>query len=424
MSSAGRRLLSSIVYSGDAHRYITMALTPDLFRESELVLFNAINNHVMQYGVIPAPETIHDLLPDDAGPLVEVPEPPDFYLHEVEARYLHTTLSMLVSQSRELLVEKKADEAFSLITKHLTDLYASKRRRHLFDFRDAYELVLSEYKLAMAGGSPTTLLFGWPTLDEMTGGLREGDFCSYTGRPAAGKTFQLLYTAIQSWVTGTTPLFISMEMNTTIIVQRLAAMATGVNLTKLLKAEMTNEKFALMKAGLKVVGEQDHPLWIVDGNLATKVEDIVFMCHQLKPTSVFVDGAYLLRHKDSRMNKWDKIATNAEMLKQVVATDLGMPVVASYQLNREVTKKKSADKKGVEDIYGSDAIGQLSTVSLGLFQEEGVETLKGREVTILKGRNGEAGKFKINWDFDNMDFSEVLPPSDGQEDGNLLAYAG
>ena len=420
MSTVGRRLLSSIVYSGSLSQYIRMGLSKELFRETELDLYVAIEKHLSKYGSIPKADTVADMAGLGMG-LVEASEPPEFYLDEVERRYLHTQLTMAVAKTHDLLVDKKDDKAFEVVNATLSNLYTFKHRQHLFDFRDAFQLIKDEIKVAKSGGPEASLMFGWPSLDKLTGGLRAGDFCSYTGRPAAGKTFQLLYTAIESWKKGGVPLFISMEMNTTIVVQRLAAMHLGYSLTKLIKGEVTTAKWGEIQPKLKLLGTKEHPLWVVDGNLTTKMEDVLFLCRQLNPSSVFIDGAYLLRHSNPRLNKWDKMTDNAEMLKQQIATDIGIPVVASYQLNREVTKKKKEDKKGVEDIYGTDAIGQLSTVSLGLFQEEGVETMREREVTILKGRNGEVGKFKINWDFDKMDFSEVSTgkSKDAEDDSSM-----
>jgi hypothetical protein len=56
----------------------------------------------------------------------------------------------------------------------------------------------------------------------------------------------------------------------------------------------------------------------------------------------------------------------------------------------------------------ADAIGQVSSLVLGLFEDDTVETLKRRNVKVLKGRNGETGSFITNWDFIGMNFSEVV----------------
>jgi hypothetical protein len=50
----------------------------------------------------------------------------------------------------------------------------------------------------------------------------------------------------------------------------------------------------------------------------------------------------------------------------------------------------------------------VSSIVLGLYEEESVETVQSRVIEILKGRKGEVGRFRTRWDFHKMDFSEVL----------------
>jgi hypothetical protein len=45
-----------------------------------------------------------------------------------------------------------------------------------------------------------------------------------------------------------------------------------------------------------------------------------------------------------------------------------------------------------------------------MFQEDSPETIERREIRVLKGRNGETGKFSIRWDFLKMDFEQCDPP--------------
>jgi hypothetical protein len=96
-----------------------------------------------------------------------------------------------------------------------------------------------------------------------------------------------------------------------------------------------------------------------------------------------------------------------ELMKQELAALA--PVVVSWQFSRDAAKKnkKKGEKAGLEDIGYTDAIGQVSSLVLGLFEEESVETIKQRKIEILKGRNGEIGSFITRWDFNKMDFSEI-----------------
>lgn len=409
----GRQLLSSLVYSGSVQTYMKMALEPHLFKDSEGLLFDYITTHMSKYGTIPKQETIEDI-PAFEDALVAAPEPPEFYLDGVEKRFLHNALKAAVQETSLLLTSKQAEPALESLMKSVSILFQKKQRKNLVDFRNAEEIIKEAYHLQKTMGNEVSMPFGWESLDAMSGGMRPGDFVTFVGRPQAGKTFKLLYTAHNAWLKGRVPLFISMEMLTTVITQRLTAMHTHKKLTDIMKAELSTKGATAMMMDLHKLKKAELPFWVVDGSLIHTVDDILMLCHQLKPSAVFVDGAYLLNHPDKRLSKWDKQADNARQLKQRIATDLGIPVIGSYQLTKGSVKAKKAKggkevSDGMEDVYGSDEMAQLSTVMLGLFDhEDEIEKKKKRVVKILKGRNGETGEFTINWDFSAaMNFTEV-----------------
>lgn len=428
MSSIGRQLLSSLVYTGSIQDFMGMALEPHLFKDGESVLFDFIVGHVSKFGAIPKQETIEDVQAlEDA--LTPAPEPPAFYLEGVEKRYLHNALKATIQEATSLLTVKNSLPALDVLMKSVSELYRKRQRKNLSDFRDAAKIIKQAYLVQKTMGNEVSLPFGWETFDAMSGGARAGDFITFVGRPSAGKTFKLLYAAHHAWKAGRVPLFISMEMLSLIINQRITSIETKKDLKQLIKAELSTAALKEMMAQLVKLKDVDHPLWVVDGSLVRGVDDIIMLCHQLKPSAIYLDGAYLLGHPDKRMGKWEKQAENARDLKQRVATDLGIPVIASYQLSKASTKAKKNTKgkapaqDGMEDVYGSDEMAQLSTVMLGLFDNEAdIEKKKQRVVKILKGRNGESGEFTINWDFGtNMNFTEILPekPEEMQ-----MAYMG
>lgn len=423
MSTAGRKLLSSLVHTGDLQAYIKMGLQPYLFKETEGDLFFLIRSHISKYGKIPKQSTIEEVAGfEDA--IVDAPEPPKFYLDELERRHLHNTLKSTVQEASMLLTTKHAEAALDVLLKATGIVMARQRRNSLYDFREAESIIHQAYVAQKTMGNEMGLPYGWEYLDEMSGGARAGDFVTFVGRPQAGKTFKMLYTAHHAWKAGRVPLFASLEMMALIITQRLVALHSKKKLTDLMKAELSTKAFNAMMNDLHALQHKPNPLWVVDGNMANTVDDLVMFCHQLNPSALYVDGAYLLDHPDKKMSKWDKQAENARLLKQKVATDLGIPVIASYQLSKSSAKDKKKSKHGqadgMEDVYGSDEMAQLSSVMLGLFDnEDSIEAKKTRRVKLLKGRNGETGEFVINWDFSTkMDFSQhkTEKPEDVQMD--------
>lgn len=408
MSTVGKRLLSAVVASADTELLISLQLFPELFREGEVPLYEFIVEHVSTHGSIPHQDTVESKLGDI---LTEVLEPASYYMAEVTKRYLHTKLKVATLALQDQLQASNPEAALTLVTDLVTELYATKHRQRMFDFRDAADLVYAEYMKKHTMAEETGIMLGWPSIDNVSSGLQPGDYCTVNGRPAAGKTMALLKCALHPWQKGlSAPLFVSMEMGMPIIRSRLASMDAKKALTHVMKGTLSSKGFTLMMTKLEENKAMPKPFWVVDGNLTSTADDIIRIARQTKPSAVYIDGAYLLRHPNQKMNKFERMGENAERLKTTLAGDLGIPVMASYQLNREVMKKnkKAGEEPGVEDIYGNDAMGQLSTLALGFFEAESIETLKRRKCTIMKGRNGEVGEFFTNWNFVSMDFDEII----------------
>jgi replicative DNA helicase len=216
----------------------------------------------------------------------------------------------------------------------------------------------------------------------------------------------LLYSALWHWVRQQgVPLFVSMEMNPQLIQERLASMQTHIPLSLIKNGDLDTFRLKKLKGSLKALAKMPQPFHIVDGNLTATVDDLYVLARQLKPSCVYVDGAYLLRLEKSR-DRFTRAADNCEALKSRLASELGIPVITSWQFNRN-HEKQSKGKASLTDIGYSDAVGQISSICLGLTENDSVETIAKRKVDIMKGRSGETGTFYLKWDFNSMDFGEV-----------------
>jgi len=84
------------------------------------------------------------------------------------------------------------------------------------------------------------------------------------------------------------------------------------------------------------------------------------------------------------------------------------PTTVSWQFAKTASKKKKGEAVTGDDVGYSDAIYQVSSLLTGIFQPETVETIHQRVHEILKGRKGQVGRYTTRWDFQNMDFSEIM----------------
>jgi replicative DNA helicase len=422
--SAGKLFLSALIADGSVPAFVGYGRIDYLFKASETPVYEFIREFVKDYYEFPTPETIEahtgETLPSPS-------EPVPYYYDLMLMRHIDNSLRMSMKEVQELLMPGSKDpmKALQVMTKAVMDLAAQKGLRQVVDFREAFDIVWGDFlaKWQTPDAKPG-LSFGWPTLDGMAGGLGRGDVLSFLGRPAAGKTWMMLHTALHGWALAAgkhnpdydqSRLFISMEMDILPIEQRLAAMHTHIPVKELKTGGLTTKQSTRLKAGLKEIKGYGAPFWVVNGNLAATVEDIWLLARQLNPGAIFIDGGYLLKHPHER-DRYKRVAENAELIKSELAPLA--PVVVSWQFAKTASKKnaKKGEKVTMDDIGYSDVIAQVSSLAVGFFEEESVSTLVRRRGDILKGRNGEVGSFLTNWNFKAMDFSEVKE----QELGELV----
>lgn len=425
----GSKLLLSLIDSekNGFTAFIDLQLDANMFRGSEEDLYAFVRGHVSGYGVLPKRKTVQEWAEDNKTTIPtkkSLVEPSEYYYEEMRRRNLRLSLKTTLQEAAETVNEDAPFDALSNLTTSIVELANQTRKNQLLNFSQRGKAVIkAEMAKVGSGYNNPALKFGWPTFDNMAGGLTGGDIVSFVGRPAMGKTYMLLYGAIAAWKQGKVPLFVSMEMKTTLIAQRITALHTNTSITEIMKASVGYWKYKKMLDELGGM-KKKQDFWIADGALSATVEDILMLCHQLKPDVLYIDGAYLLQHPNQRLQRHERVSANAEAIKSHLAEALDIPVVVSYQLNRETMKKKIKDV-GVENIAYSDAIGQLSSVVLGLFQEESVETLLQREIRILKGRHGESGEFTINWRFGGCGqyFKKVGEDGDDTDTHNIMNFS-
>ncbi len=411
-SSIGLRYLAALCYENDLANYLAAGATEHLFNLGESQAAEYVSKHVLQYGALPKLETIE--VHTDAE-LEAPPEPSSYYLEHLKQRFLDTGLRDSVTAATKLLKGDAKDPraAVSLMFDKCVEMLRTEKSANLFDFRDALSPIMAEHT-AKSMGTDVGIDLGWPTLDAMIGGIRKGDLISYVGRPQKGKTYMMLYSALHAWEQqNKTVMFCTFEMEGRLIRERLASMYAHVPAMNLKLGELTTHDRKQMISKLTTAKTASNPLWILDAGMATTVPELLAVTRSLKPDVVYLDGAYLIQHENTRLDRFRKIDAVADLIKTVLCPLV--PCIASWQYNRTASKKKKDDPVTADDIYGSDVIFMVSSILLGIFQAETPETVHRKLVQIQKGRGGEKGEFLTNWDFKSMDFSEYFDEDAGDE---------
>lgn len=419
MINAPKKFLAAMSATGNLDQYMALGSIAHLFKNAEMEYYAPYHQHVSKHATVPSLETLKTLWGETPP---EVLEPHTYYLEYLTERHYKHKLSKAVDDANTLVQENQSEKATVQLIAQLVPELVRGQGTKMMDFKDAYGTVITNYYQQFKLGDEYGIRLGYPIVDEY-GGLVAGDILSIAGRPASGKSFLVLRSAHKVWKEQhKAPAFWSLEMNNLISGQRLVALDAGVPLSnlKLQKGQgLTTPQLLKLKEGKEIAENSDVPFYLMDANLSSTVEDMYNFCRHTKPAVLFIDGAYMLKHPNPRLGRFERVAENIELIKQMIAGELGIPVVCSWQLSRDAVKKSQGGKGkggqvGLEDIGYSDAIGQISSIVLGLLEDETVETMNQKSVSIMKGRNGEVGSFKINWRFNPlMNFDMVEKETEG-----------
>ncbi len=415
--AVGLQVLKKLCESQDKLAWLRAKLTPRLFQSDEMAIYDWTASHLNQYHALPSLLTLQSMFSETAQ--LETPEPANYYLQKLENRFSYNRLTGSMQAAYDILKNNHDDheKARKVLRDADRDIGLQKYRHRILDIgEECPQMILNDYHNGAMVEHVS--LFGWPYMDHQSGGVMPGEVVSFVGRPNLGKTWMLVSTALQNWKAGVNTLFVSMEMRPLDIARRLASIYTGLSINQWKNVGLPTATYKKFADTLCLMSDEKAKFYVVDGNLAPTVDDIYGLADVHGSSNIVIDGGYLVRHANPRLDRFTRAAENIELMKRFT-TDIEAATFTSWQLNREGSKKiskTSGEDVGLEDIGHSDAIGQISSTVLGLFKEHGIDTE--RKIRVLKGRNGETGEFTINWDFNNMDFTQLDPPLEDTEHEN------
>lgn len=244
---------------------------------------------------------------------------------------------------------------------------------------------------------------GYVKLDEMTGGLREGELIILAARPAMGKTALALNIA-QNVATNSrnaqTCAVFSLEMSKESLLTRLLCADARVDQKRFrigyLDAE---ERLRLMQSASKF---QDAPLYI-DDSAAANLMEIHSKLRRLQKERglglVVIDYLQLMSSHKRVENRVQEVSQLSRGLK-LLAKELRIPFIVLSQLSRAPEQRQGDHRPQLSDLRESGSIEQDADMVWFVFREEyykrEVESLKGlAELIVSKQRNGPTGKVDL-----------------------------
>jgi len=296
-------------------------------------------------------------------------------------------------------------EVEDLVNQAQADVYAVTRGAVGEDYvglNDSIEAAIHEIEAAQRrGGDMVGVPTGFAELDEMTHGLHPGQLVIVAARPAVGKsTLALDFARHASIKTNKATIFFSLEMGRAEIAMRMLSAESSIPLQSLRKGTLSDSDWARLAA---VRGKiNDAPLFIDDSPNMTLVE-IRAKCRRLAQRMdlkmVVIDYLQLMTSGKKVESRQQEVSEFSRALK-LLAKELGVPVIAISQLNRQAEQTK--DKKPeISHLRESGSLEQDADVVILLHREDIGNRDHPRageaDIILAKQRNGPTGTIVVSF---------------------------
>lgn len=269
-------------------------------------------------------------------------------------------------------------------------------------------------------GTPT----GFRDLDELTGGLQNGNLIIVAARPSMGKSALVTNIAENAALAGYPVALFSLEMSKTELAQRFVSSQAKIDGDALRKGKIRKDRWpAVMEAADKL---SKSPLWIDDSS-DINILELRAKARRLHGKSmgkdgrglglIIVDYLQLLRASDGRDSRVEQVAQMSRGLK-ILARELSVPVIAVSQLSRAV-ESRTPPKPQLSDLRESGQIEQDADLVSFIYREEyylreDSERPGVADIIVAKHRNGPVRDIELTFLSHYPKFSNMPRGADGR----------
>lgn len=287
----------------------------------------------------------------------------EHYVEEVQKSHQQFLLAEAVDKSLDLMEKGDVDGAISRLQGSLITIQSSRLGESsdfdlVADWATLYEDVKARVSRATESGMagiPT----GFPTLDNLTGGVAPGDYWIVAARLGQGKTWTLTRMAAAAMFGGYTVQYDALEQSKAQVAFRLQAfLSTRFGRECFSSLDLMKGRgfdlFAYKKFLKKMAEGNTVPgkLFIADASRG-KVSPVTLAAQieRNHPNILFVDYITLL---DQHGDDWRAIDRLSKDMKSL-AQRYGIPIVCAAQINRA---GEGREPPKAAHLSGADAIGQ------------------------------------------------------------------
>lgn len=367
-------------------------------------VWNLIHSHFSKYGECPSAEVIADNFPNYV--VLDVQDNVDYLLDELLNARRRVAISKTMDGAVTALEEAKDYElALQIMQKGVVKLEeAGLSRSSDLEITANASKYWDDYLYRKANPGMLGVATGFPTIDEATNGLQNGQLIVIVAPPKTGKSTLALQIAQNVHMQGKTPMFQSFEMRNEEQLSRYIAMKARVSHNRYIAGKLTKDEEGRVQAKLKAMEAMRDKFWLV-GSEGSTVSAIAGKIQIHQPDIVFIDGTYLMQDEHGEAPNSPQAITNITRGLKSLALRVNKPIVISTQV---LTNKMRNGQVTADAIGYSSSFHQDADVIFGLQREDDtVDDM--RLLKVIASRNSGPSQVNMMWDWNSGVFREMNP---------------
>lgn len=388
--------INNILAENNIETYLEEGINEDFF-PSYTKEWNYILDHYKKYGKVPDQATF--LATFTEFDLIDVLEPPKYLLENLREDYVFRQSAKLFNESVELLKQNAFEGLRNILSKG-EKLLVSNSITHGTDINNIVNQKLEEINSKKRIDGLLGISTGLKELDDVLGGWLPGEeFVTIVGRVNQGKSWLLQKFLTSAHSQHKRVLLYSGEMSAMQVGYRHDTLAMNYSNRQLTRGTISDLEFTNYENDLQKRAKELEPFIVVTpkdlGGKYMTVSMLKALCKKYQPDIIGIDQLSLMDDERRGENRRLQLA-NITMDLFRLSEELGKPILADAQANRNKTSSEEPENPELADIGEADAIGQNSSRVISL-----VQTKLGLSLLVTKNRYGENNKkFIYSWDID------------------------
>lgn len=411
------QLLSKILLSKDYNIVEENLLDSSYFMGYEKE-FDFIKDHYKKYKKVPDKASFLAAFPD--FDIIPVSEPTKYLIDKIREEHLYQKTAPLLKEAADLY-KKDANRAVEYIIANFKDVPLSYKIGGTDIIANSKER-LEAYKDKKENQDEHYFKSGFRELDEITHGIKRGEeFFVIFARVNQGKSWVLEKMCTEVWKQGFNVGYFSPEMTAESIGYRFDTLNANFSNKDLMWGN-TSRSITKYENYIKNLSKEKAKLIVttpVDFDRNVTVSKLRNWVRQEKLDMIALDGLTYIRDERAQRgdNKTTRLTNISEDLMSL-SVEMGIPVLAVIQANRNAVSEEDDKLPDLEHIRDSDGVAHNCSKIISIKHKHGI-----LEIGIKKQRNGRVGdKLRYTWDIDTGNFVWIPSDSDNLPD-NLVEHS-